>query len=751
MIETVWPLTERVAQLRATVGEPPPAELTTTCNPGAGAVTLRCEPFHDAWQAHAAADPRVRLARALAAEMAAVQPVLTAGELIIGGNALRPLVSGQATPFGNHLRLDLERAAAVKAADPACREQVDGIVDFWQQWLAAHPEQPGLTCHASLAYERVLSLGLSGLREYVRQWQAHHVPANPGCGPWYEALLIVLEGVTANIESYARAAREFAAGAESADLKAEWTAIAARCAHVAHHRPRTFAEAIQLFYFVFLLAGHDSPGPLDRMLWPALQADLAANRLTGAEAQELVDCLWLKFAERSAYGATLGGQDRAGADAANPLSHLCLESIRRLRLLSPRTTLRWHRGLDPKLLARACAVVAEGLSYPAFVNDEVIVPSAVARGQKLADAREYTFVGCGQVFPHGRGHGNYEDLILNTAKPLELALHNGQDPVTGEQAGPLTGDLAALATFADLQAAWREQLRVLLEGQIRALNARRTAARGLVWDFLRSLLTYSCIERGRDWHDGGPDYSEGMVDMLGLSTALDSLLVIKLAVYEQGRLSLPELVAALDANWEGHEPLRQYCLRQLPKFGNDDPVADEFVASEAAWVNELVGRYQTSDGGPWGMDIIGWSGAVIYGEQTGATPDGRRRREALADSGGPAQGRNVHGLTATLNSVLRLPHDRAMGPLTLNLRFPPSAVRGPEGVANLQAVVETYFQRGGQQLQISIAGTAEMRAALKDPEAHRSLMVRVGGFSAYFTQLDPRWQADLIARSEMAL
>ena len=704
------PLTDRVALLRAQLGEAPPVDLTAARWYNEVVVQPLREPFHEVWLAQAAADPRVRLARALAAEMAAVRPVLTAGELIIGGDAHSPIVTGRAIPFGNHIRLDLERAAAVKAAYPDCAVEVDALVAYWQDWLAAHPEQHGLTCHASLAYERVLDLGLDGLREYVQEWQCRNVPDNPDCGPWYEALLIAVDGMSANIQGYARAARQFAAGAETPALRDEWTAIADRCAHVAHGRPRTFAEAVQLFYFVYLLAGHDSPGPLDRYLWPALEADLAAERTTWAEAQELVDSLWLKFAERNAYGTTLGGQDRDGQDATNPLSFLCLESIRRLRLLSPRTALRWHRGLDPKLLARACAVLAEGPSFPAFVNDEAIVPSAVARGQMLADAREYTFVGCGQVFPHGRGHGSYEDLVINTAKPLEFALHNGVDPTTGEQVGPRTGELRELATFDDLLAAWREQLRAMLEGQIVAHNARRAAARGHAWDFLRSLLTYSCVERGRDWHDGGPDYSEGMVDMVGLATTLDSLLALRVAVYEQGQVALPELVAALDTDWEGQEPLRQYCLRQLPKFGNDDPVADDFVASEAAWVNDLVRSYRTHDGGPWGMDIIGWSGAVIYGAHTGATPDGRRRGEAVADSGGPAQGRNVHGLTATLNSVLRLPHAQAMGPLTLNLRFPPSAVRGRakagKTLDGFEIVGPSFVVTGNDQHEMNTAADA---------------------------------------------
>jgi formate C-acetyltransferase len=225
---------------------------------------------------------------------------------------------------------------------------------------------------------------------------------------------------------------------------------------------------------------------------------------------------------------------------------------------------------------------------------------------------------------------------------------------------------------------------------------------------------------------------------------------IQRGVYEEKAVSLAELVDVLHRNWEGTEALRQYFLH-LPKFGNDSTEADEMAAREVSRINDFIKSHTTVFGGPWGMDIIGWSGAVELGARTGATPDGRRRGEPLADCAGPAQGRNVAGLTPTLLSVLKLPHGHAHGPLTLSLRFPKEAVRTPDGRAKLRDMIETYFRLGGQQLQISIASTQDLKAAQRNPEAYRSLMVRVGGFSAYFTQLDRRFQDDMIARSEMEL
>jgi formate C-acetyltransferase len=283
------------------------------------------------------------------------------------------------------------------------------------------------------------------------------------------------------------------------------------------------------------------------------------------------------------------------------------------------------------------------------------------------------------------------------------------------------------------------------------VNAYRGANVGRWTDFLRSMVTYSCVERGLDWHAGGADYSEGMVDMVGLTTLTDSMLAIRRAVFEEGRLTLAELRDVLNADWDGAEALRKYLLLRVPKFGNDDTEADEFMVAEFTRINEHIRSHKTVFGGPWGLDVIGWSGSMEFGRNTGATPDGRRRYECLADCAGPAQGRNVRGLSATLASMMKLPQDKVHGPLALSLRFTTKDVSTPEGLDKLRAVIEAYFLGGGQQLQISIAGTEEMKAARLEPELHRDLMVRVGGFSAYFTQLEPCFQDDMIARSEAGL
>jgi formate C-acetyltransferase len=709
------------------------------------------EPFHEAWLA-AEGDPLpLRLARAQAAEMAAARPFVKPGELIVGNDALAPVVTSRASAFSPGIVLHGDRLSELRQSHPERRAELDAIESYWKGWFAENRYEPPMLMHAALDYGRFLEMGVDGLRRYVEGWKAKNAAARPECAPWYDALLVTLDGVAGFAEAHARAAGEAAAAEPAGACRDELRRVADACRHAAHGAPRSFREAAQLFYLVFWLCGHDSPGPIDRYLYPALKRDLERGAITMDEAQEIVDCLWLKFAEKTAYGATLGGQLADGRDACNELTALCLRAIGELRLLSPRTAFRWHPDVSREAFREACEVAAGGAGFPAFVNDNAMVASMVERGIALPHAREYSFVGCGQTYPYGRGHGNYEDVVINSAKALEQALNNGVDPVTGRPAGPQTGEAESFGSFEAFRAAWRRQAEHEIAENVRRVNEYRARNRDRWFALLRSMVTWSCVERGLDWHAGGADYSEGMIDMVGLTTVTDSLLAVRQAVYQERLLSLPELRDVLRRNWAGAEPLRQIMLHKAPKFGNDDPEADVLTAEEVRHLNDFIRSHRTVFGGPWGMDVIGWSGAVIYGEQTGATPDGRRTGQPVADCAGPAQGRNVCGLTPTLRSVLKLPHDRSHGPLALSLRFPRQSVRGPEGADRLRALIETYFAAGGQQLQISIASTEQMAAAQRDPEAHADLIVRVGGFSAYFTQLEKRFQDDMIARSEMGL
>ncbi len=702
---------------------------------------LGYEPFHEAWLAHENQPPVIRLAHAQAAWRAAVQPQLVPGHLVLGTPPPRCVIT---YPTGTYI-WDFRLDEALAAQYP----ETQAVAAYWRDWLAARPapdlpaeahnpalhrvvEMNCLGAHSVQAYDLALSGGLAGLREKV----ARHGEAHPEAADWYQALSISLDGVRDYILAHAAAC----------DLADD--GLAANCRHIAEHAPKTFLQAVQLFEFLFLLNGHDSPGRLDQVLWPALRAELEAGTLDLEQAQEITDCLYLKMAEHVCYGATLGGQLPEGGDATNDLTWLCLNSIRRLRLLSPRTALRWHRGTPEPLYRAAVGSMVSGATFPTLVNDEAMVPGLLRRGVRPDHARDYTFCGCGQTIPQGRAYGGYEDLFANSAKFLTLALHNGRDELTGEQVGPRTGEAEKHGDFAALEAAVWQQMTSCLGVGIAATNATRQWAAEHLHDFLRSLTTHSCVERGLDWRAGGADYHEGLVDLVGFTTLADSLVAIRQVVFEEQRLTLPELREVLDSNWEGEESLRRYCLTRVPKFGNDNPAADDLLVRWLTRMNDWLFAQETWRGGHWGLDIVGWSGAVVYGAQTGATPDGRRAGEPLADCGGPAQGRDRSGVTAVLRSMAKLPNDAVHGPMVLNLRFPGKLLRDPAGEAKLADLLRTYLEAGGQQVQVTAVSSEDMRDAQRHPERHRNLIVRVGGFSAFFVELDPAFQEEMVQRTE---
>jgi len=265
-------------------------------------------------------------------------------------------------------------------------------------------------------------------------------------------------------------------------------------------------------------------------------------------------------------------------------------------------------------------------------------------------------------------------------------------------------------------------------------------------DPLRSAMIHNCLESGVDFRRGGAKYHDGMVDALGLTTLADSLTAIRVVVYEKKLCTLEKLVDALDKNWVENEALHRACL-DAPKFGNNDDEADALMVRLVTFLNDDLFARNTYFGGHWGIDIIGWSGAVTYGEITGATPNGRKNGEPLADCAGPSQGMDKNGITSVLLSMAKLPMDKVHGPLALSVKFAPKSVQG-ENVKKLADLIRAYFSMGGMQVQPSVVSLEELRAAQKEPEKWDHLIVRVGGFSAKFVELQPDFQDDMIKRTE---
>jgi formate C-acetyltransferase len=425
-----------------------------------------------------------------------------------------------------------------------------------------------------------------------------------------------------------------------------------------------------------------------------------------------------------------------------------MSSLARFRTDAPNVALRVHRDTPRPLLKKACELLAAGRTMPALVNDEPVLAGMRRRGIKPQHARDYTLVGCSQVVSRGRSGGTFEDVICCTTKALELALHDGIDPVTSKRMGPATGEPSEMDTYGKLEAALLAQLSFLVAMTTGAANRQYAIVSEHYPDLLKSLLIEGCLERGRDYRRGGPLYTEGLANLLGVTNLGDSMLVLRRLVYEERQLSLSEFVEILDRDWEGQEMLRQQCIHAVAKFGNDDPEADAVTVGLVEQINKMFQSRGRVFGGSFGVDIVPWSGAVDWGRRSEASPDGRRRGDALADSAGASQGMDRAGVTAALRSVAKLPHDQAHGLLVLNLRFSTRVFAGQEGVDKMMVLVDSALGLGIQQMQINVVNAQTLRAAQVHPEEFESLVVRVGGFSTFFNWLSLAHQNDIIARTE---
>ncbi len=731
-----------------------------TYDPAVGA------PFHSAWMAHAGEPHMVRLAHGIVAQWLGSRMVVAPHELIVGRLELSAIVSWTHRE-GVNLDYNLWQHAYDAANDTrrselqamrrawegrTTRHLLDSVLKPGERAVFGHQSSVAPGCHASPFLIRLASEGTAGLRQRVAASRAAHMD-EPGTEPaeWYDALLILLDGIDRFAARYAETVRTAALLEPDPFRRDELNAIAARCERIVSRPAVSFADALQAYWFATILHGPDSPGRFDHDLGPWLERDLQRDAISRDEAQELVDCVWVKFAQHRCWSLTLSGQLPDGGDATNTLTYLALDSMRRLRTDAPNVSLRVHAGTPRPLLREACELLASGHTMPALVNDEPVIASMLDRGIAPGHARDYTLVGCTQVVSRGRCGGAYEDSVVNALKCFELALYDGVDPLTGQRMGPATGSAESFGSYGAFEAACLAQLDHMIRTTTSAINRQYAVVAQHYPDLFKSLLTEGCLESGRDYRHGGPLYVEGLADVLGITNLGDSLHVVDQLVFREGRITLPELADILMGDWAGHEPLRQECLHRVGKFGNDEPAVDAYTLHIFEHILRAYREQEVPYGRHYGIDVIGWVGSVIWGQGTGATPDGRRRGAAVSDSVGPSQGRDRHGVTAVLRSVSRLPHHKAHGILALNLRFGSETFDGPDGVDKMAMLSDAAFSLGLQQIQVNVVNADTLRAAQAQPEAYESLMVRIGGYSTYFNWLSREHQDDIIARTEHAL
>jgi len=627
--------------------------------------------------------------------------------------------------------------------------------------------------HSSCGYEKVLKKGFLGIMKDAEARLARLDLTNPEDIrkiPFLKGVVIAMEAAAGIGKRFAARAREMARGEKDPARKAELKKIAGICARVPAHPARTFHEALQSVWFTQIMNWWEtpmvlaiSPGKVDQYLHPYYQRDMREGRLLREEAQELVDCWLMRFSQGmapfipqagAAFHMDIGGLKADGSDATNELSFMFLEGMMHNRMVEPNMGILVHSKTPDDFLIKACQLCALGTGHPMFLNNDVFVSNFLARGTlggppvPLELARTSGAIGCNE--PHV---ANYESefnvgsfLLLPTL--LELVLTNGWSRAHQKQMGLLTGDPRRFKSFAELQDAFMKQLAYFAGHCEITLNISEVVLAERYPTLYQSALIEDCIENGLSREEGGARFNFGpCIATAGAVDVGDSLTAIKKLVFDDKKITMDELLDALDKNFEGCEPSRQALLK-VPKFGNDDETVDRMVA----WVMEIFSKeiikHKNSRGGrllPY-QNPLAWF--VSTGKLVGALPSGRKAQEPLSDGISPTRGVDVTGPTAVLNSVGRIDNTSVFFGQTLNMRLSKEVFGTEQGVHRLASMIRSFVDLKIHHCQFNVVSSETLRAAQAKPADYQDLMVRVAGYVAYFVRLGKDVQDAIIARTE---
>ncbi len=741
----------------------------------------------------------VRRARAFQYLMEQKAIYLGEGELIVGEKGPAPKAAPTYPELCCHTLddlaiLDSREKVAFAVSDSVRRTYRETIIPFWQgksmrdrifeemtdAWKAAYEagvytefmeqRSPGHTVLDGKIYRRGLLDVKREIEERLGDLDYLNDPEAYDKQEELKAMGLCIDGLIRLAERHAERARERAAETADPTRRRELERIAEVCSRVPAHAPRDFWEALQTYWFVHLgvtteLNPWDAfcPGHLDQHLYPFYERGLEAGTLTEEEAEELLQCLWIKFDNQPAppkVGVTaqesstytdfvqinLGGLTEEGADGSNELSHLMLDVIATMRQVQPNPSVQVSKKNPERFVRHAAEVIRQGMGKPDLFNCDLVVQELVRQGKTVEDARAGGTSGCVETGAFGK-----ESYILtgyfNMPKVLEITLNDGIDPRTGRRIGLRTGDPGEFERFEALFEAYRKQLRHFVDVKVRGNNViERLYARTLPAPFL-SLLTDDCIARGKDYHEGGARYNTNYIQGVGLGTMADALTAIKYHVFDRGAVSMEALMGALERDFEGQERLRQLLLNRTPRYGNDDDYADRVMVEVFEAYFEAVDGRPTPRGGTYRINMLPTTCHVYFGSVIGATPDGRRAGRPLSEGVSPVQGADRRGPTAVLRSVSKMDHVRTGGTL-LNQKLTPRLLESEEGLEKFVQLIRAYFRMDGHHIQFNVVDAATLRAAQADPEAYRDLIVRVAGYSDYFCDLSEALQEEIIARTE---
>ena len=628
-------------------------------------------------------------------------------------------------------------------------------------------------------YEKILKRGFGGIKAEALEKIEALDPLSPIDNvekkPFLESIVIVCDAIITWARRHSALAAELAKTEADPVRKAELEKMAEICAHVPEHPARTFHEAVQSQWFTQMFSRIEqktgtivSNGRMDQYFYPYYQADVEAGILDDEQALELLECLWVGMAQfidlyvsptggafNEGYAhweaVTIGGQTPEGRDATNELTYLFLKSKREFPLHYPDLAARIHSRSPERYLADVAETIKDGSGFPKLINDEEVVPLYVSKGATFAEAYDYAVSGCTEARMPNRDTYTSGGAYINFVAALEMVLHNGKMLKHGDEVlGLETGDPLSFETWDEFFAAYEKQHHHFLKTAfyqqyvINNLRAKHFAQP------MGSAMHDLCMKHCLDLHT--PQIPEGInmgyFEHMGLGTLVDSLCAIKKLVFEDKKLTMKEVIEACDCNFEGKEDVRQL-LMTAPSYGNDDEYADE-LAHIIAGFNVLYGqKYAKELGMHNDVRYVPFTSHVPFGKVVGATPNGRLAWTPLSDGSSASHGADQNGPTAVLlsNYTSKNYGHRDRAARMLNIKFTPKCVEGEEGTEKLVSFIRTFCDLKLWHVQFNVINKDTLVAAQKDPEKYRNLIVRIAGYSAYFVDLSPDLQNDLIART----
>ena len=587
---------------------------------------------------------------------------------------------------------------------------------------------------------------------------------------FYECTIIVLEGVCHFMMRYHDYILTMLESLED-DNKKSLQRVADICANLASRPAQSFHEAVQSLWFLFVVlhmesnASSFSPGRMDQYLYPYYQKDIEKGIISKQEALEILECLWLKFNQivylRNQHSAkyfagfpigfniAIGGIDENGCDIYNELSLLLLKAQYHLGLPQPNLSVRLNKNSSHELIQEAIKVVAKGSGMPQFFNDEAIVNSMIKDlGIEEKDARNYAIVGCVELTTHGNNLGWSDAAMFNLNKALELTMNHGKCLLTNEPIGLDLGSIETYESFEDLENAFQKQIDYFIEKMMKAEIVVEKAHQDCLPTAFLSTVIDSCLEKGVDVTRGGAKYNLSGIQMIQIANLADSLAAIKELVYDEKMITRHELLEALQADFKGYEIIQTMLLNKVPKYGNDVKWVDELGAKWAGYFRERMKDYTNYRGGLYHTGMYTVSAHVPMGENVGASPDGRNALTPLADGGmSPVYGRDMVGPTAVLKSVSRMKDSYTTNGGLLNMKFLPEFFKTETGMMKFENFLRAFVDLKIPHIQFNVVRREDLLDAKLHPEQHRSLTIRVAGYTAYFVELAGKLQDEIIERT----